>query len=111
MSAPDNKKMAGGRFGDSKPYVPDMDNDTTEDGAGVPSDFPDNKTEVRTTWGDDKPLHGQDVTEPQTSDFSRDAAGMPTTDPVSKEALDLALEPNKFPRQTGHDTAEDIVLT
>jgi hypothetical protein len=65
-----------------------------------------NKFNVNTSWGDNGSL-SRDEQNPgdHAADFARDSAGIPSADAhgqfVSKP---LSFEPNKFPRETGHDS-------
>lgn len=61
----------------------------------------------------DAPPHGP-VGEDGDRDFAADSAGLPSSG-VNETQTDMAmnLEPNKFPRETGHDSLseEEAVLS
>lgn len=72
-------------------------------GGTPPSKAADNKTEFRTTMGDSDPLiHNLND---QPADYAHDVSGVPGDAGRSTQMdMDMGLEPNKFPRQTGHDS-------
>lgn len=71
-----------------------------------------NKFPVNTSWGD-KSDFGPENSSEHTADFAQDSSGVPTPNQGEKTDLPLSFEPNKFPRQKGHDSlsAEEAQLT
>lgn len=75
----------------------------------------DNKFQVGGRLGDEAPYGpvGDDDLG-AAGDFGEDSAGLPSSDiQNTKTDMDLALEPNRFPRQTGHDTltGEEVIFS
>ena len=87
----------------------DNDPDFASDSAGVNNPAVSNKYEAGGRIGDDPP-YGPSPGQP--NDASADGAGLPAG-PDNKTSMDMNLEPNKFPRETGHDslTEEEAQLT
>lgn len=64
-----------------------------------------NKFEFRASFAGDKAVGTADsVDESEKGEFARDSAGVPNPNLGEQHNLDMALEPNKFPRQKGHDS-------
>lgn len=109
-----NKLTAGGSFGDVTPLArsePDNAEDRRHDGEGIPQTgmANNNKFSVGGRFGDTAPF----IADFDTNDFSKDSAGLPNVNQGEMTSMDLSLEGNKFPRQTGHDslTPEEAQLT
>jgi hypothetical protein len=75
-------------------------------------DFPNNKFDISTSWGDSDPV-GINAENDNAADFAQDSKGVPNVNQGEQTPMDLALEPNKFPRETGHDslTEEEAYLS
>jgi hypothetical protein len=75
------------------------------------ADMPENKFDISTSWGDTSPTLTKGDTE--AGDFSEDSSGVRNPDQGEKSNLNMGLEPNKFPRETGHDslTEEEAYLS
>lgn len=102
-----NKFNAGGRFGDSDvlahPLGVDGAKDFAADSAGLPASGITNKFEMGGRLGDSPPF-GPVGTATGPKDFSADSAGVPSPNQGEKSDWPLAFEPNKFPREKGHDS-------
>lgn len=103
----DNKFDISTSWGDSDPVglTAEQDNheDRERDGAGVPSVEVQNKFDVGGRLGDSGPF-GPVGNETGPKDFAADGAGVPNPNMGEQSNWDMALEPNKFPRETGHDS-------
>lgn len=66
-----------------------------------------------TSWGDKDAALGPEGSSEHAEDFAQDSAGIPNPNQGEKTDLPLSFEPNKFPRQKGHDSlsAEEAQLT
>lgn len=75
------------------------------------ADATNNKFDVSGSWGDPSPTLTKGDTE--GGDLAADSAGIPAVDQGEKTDMDMALAPNKFPRETGHDslTEEEAYLS
>lgn len=73
----------------------------------------DNKFPFTSPLGDTSPYHGTDIPNGNKGDVAHDSAGVPNVDQHEQTDMDMALEPNKFPRETGHDslTEEEAQLS
>lgn len=87
----------------------DNDPDFASDSAGVNNPGVDNKFQAGGRIGDTPPF-GPSPGQP--NDATADGAGLPAG-PSNKTDMDMALEPNKFPRETGHDSlsGDEVIYT
>lgn len=87
----------------------------TDEYGGMPSAAgSDNKFNVGGTWGDTDPTFSANDMNDNKADFAQDSAGLPASSiGNNKTDMDMALKPNMFPRQTGHDslTEEEAYLS
>lgn len=117
MSLDDQRyKNVSTSFGDPNPLSPldgkENSSNFGADSSGFPSNgFIDNKTDVTTSWGD--PPDEPDALNDNAVDFAQDSSGFSQQGLNNKTDMALSFEPNKFPRQTGHDslTSEEDLLT
>lgn len=113
----ENKHDFTTSWGDSDPVgittEPDNLEDRNRDGGSVPTSGVSNKFDVKGGgWGDKDP--NGITTEPDNhEDREYDGSGVPNVDQGEKMNLTMGLEPNKFPRETGHDSlsSDEAVLS
>jgi hypothetical protein len=109
-----NKFNAGATWGDADPIGlhAEQDNlqDRNADGAGIPNVNVNNKFPVNMSFGDSDP-NGITTEADNKADVASDGGGVPNVNQGEQTNMQWYFEPNKFPRETGHDTAEDPMFT
>lgn len=68
-----------------------------------------NKFDISTSWGDTDPSLESEAD--NHADREQDGSGVPNVNMGECTYMEMALEPNKFPREKGHDSlAGDEVI-